>query len=67
MPYLRCHRCHRTAWVRKLAGEGVACRGCGTPLSTLTDRDAAHLADAVRDRFERDTRRDVPRFVRGGR
>ena len=66
MPYLHCPRCHRTAWTRRIAGEGVECRGCGTRLSTLNDGDARLLANAVRERFARDAQRDADRirFVR---
>ncbi len=67
MPYLHCPTCHRTAWVRKAAGEGLDCRGCGRSLSSLGESDARLLTTAVRERFARDARRDRdrPRFVRG--
>lgn len=69
MPYLRCPRCRRTAWVRSGAEDAVDCRTCGTTLSTLGADDARLLASAVRERFARDARAGAgrPRFVRGPR
>ena len=70
MPYLHCPRCHRTAWVRKLAGDGIDVPELRHAASARSaDGDAALLTTAVRERFARDARRDAgrERFVRDPR
>jgi ribosomal protein L37AE/L43A len=66
MAYLRCPRCHRTAWLRAGGERAVECRRCGTSLDPTAADEARFLTRAVRERLTRDARlrADRARFVR---
>jgi DNA-directed RNA polymerase subunit RPC12/RpoP len=67
MPCMHCSGCRRTAWLHPTDEREVDCRHCGSPLTVTLRGDPGPLASAVRERFERDMRRDAGRvrFVRG--
>jgi ribosomal protein S27E len=67
MPYLRCPRCRRTAWLDSTAEPDARCRHCDAALAAMPDGQARFLVAAVRERFARDARLQAGRrrFVRG--